>query len=358
MKILRVISHLGVGGVQRQMLLAFRQLRQMGVECEVCCIHELGKQAPDFVTEGFPVHLVKHRGRFDPLAILKLRRLVKTKGFDVVHGQMYAGCMAVNYALAWGPRRAIIVNGYHNQILVDGPGQEARLQKSIHRPDAFLAVGETVRDTLTRLGVPKEKISVVQNGVVGPSNPLPIAKRPNNSPLDLLWMGRFVPAKQVGFLISVVKQCHETGIPVQLTLLGHGPQWNEIDRMVKDMSLTEIVRLPGVSNNVFEWLENADLYVSASKREGFPNALLEACSARRPFMVSDIEPHKEVLGAHHAGFALELDVDLWVRTLGELAQNRNLLSIMSEEALAIGQKHSMEATCRKTLDLYERLVKQ
>ncbi len=58
MRVLGIIPHLGVGGVQRQMLLAFRGLRERGFACEVCCLDYEGLHAARFRDEGFPVHLL------------------------------------------------------------------------------------------------------------------------------------------------------------------------------------------------------------------------------------------------------------------------------------------------------------
>ena len=47
-------------------------------------------------------------------------------------------------------------------------------------------------------------------------------------------------------------------------------------------------------DSVFEYFARADLFVSASWGEGLPVAVLEAMACRRPVILSDIPPHREV----------------------------------------------------------------
>ena len=50
----------------------------------------------------------------------------------------------------------------------------------------------------------------------------------------------------------------------------------------------------GFSPDVVSWLQAADLFVSASRSEGMPLAVLEALSCGCPALLSDIAPHCEI----------------------------------------------------------------
>ena len=54
-------------------------------------------------------------------------------------------------------------------------------------------------------------------------------------------------------------------------------------------------RFVGHCEDVLPYLRVADFFVSASRSEGLPTAVLEALSCGLPVVLSDIEPHREIL---------------------------------------------------------------
>ena len=55
------------------------------------------------------------------------------------------------------------------------------------------------------------------------------------------------------------------------------------------------IRFTGHVNDVARYLQAADFFVSASRSEGMPSAVLEAIACGLPLVLSDIEPHRELL---------------------------------------------------------------
>lgn len=355
MKILRVISHLNVGGVQRQMLRVFPELKLLGVECHVCCLDVTGSLAPQFQAAGFTVHHIPLKTRLDPLGLLKLRRLILREAFDVVHAQMYASNMSTNAAL-FGLKTPVLINGYHNQIFVSSERQARKVVASAKKPHAFLAVGESVKAALVQGGIPDQKIHLVTNGVEEPPTPIPFPQYNSQEPLRLYWAGRFVSQKQPEFFLLVAEACRKAGIPVQFTLYGRGPQWAEIQQRVVAQNLQQMIKTPGETTELFQAIAEQEIYCSASYREGFPNALLEAMIAGRPAIVHNIEPHTEVLGTSAAGIALPLDAELWAKQLGEWFHHRERLKACSEAARELGHHYTITKTAQATLDLYTQLL--
>lgn len=106
----------------------------------------------------------------------------------------------------------------------------------------------------------------------------------------LVYSGRFVPRKNQQFVLQVFASglLPET---VYLLLLGSGPDLKPLRE--KYGQLTN-VDFRGMVTNVNEYLQCADLYISASKSEGLPNGVLEAMATGLPVALSDIPQHKEI----------------------------------------------------------------
>lgn len=355
LRVLRVIPHLGVGGVQRQLALVLPALRELGIEVSIACLEKRGELAADFEAKGFAVHVVRARTRFDPLAMWSLRQLAHRLGAGVVHGHMYAANMTSNLAF-WRATGISVVNGYHNEKPASSASQYKRITTFRHWPAAYLAVSEAVAATLVSLRVPADRIRVIHNGVRAPEEIVPPPARGADDPLEIVWAGRFVGQKRVPFLIDVAKACQQRGVPAHFTLVGDGPDHDAMRERVRASGLEGMVALPGVSHNVFEWLARSHVFVSASHREGFPNALLEACAAGRASVVSDIAPHRELLGSTGAGLCLGDDPVSWAEALGQLAADPARVDAMGEAARKLGAGYTVRAAAEKTAALYRELV--
>lgn len=79
------------------------------------------------------------------------------------------------------------------------------------------------------------------------------------------------------------------GDDVKLIIIGKG----KLDERCKKIA-TQNVILKGHINNVYEYLQISDCFVSASHSEGLPNSVLEAASVGINLILSDIPQHREI----------------------------------------------------------------
>jgi glycosyltransferase involved in cell wall biosynthesis len=78
-----------------------------------------------------------------------------------------------------------------------------------------------------------------------------------------------------------------------LLLVGGGPLERECESAIGEVdNILMVGRVPSAAR----YLQASDRFVSASKAEGLPNAVLEALASGLPVILSDIEPHRELLG--------------------------------------------------------------
>lgn len=78
----------------------------------------------------------------------------------------------------------------------------------------------------------------------------------------------------------------------KLVFLGTGPLAVNCKKMSEN---NPNIIFKGHVNNVTKYLAISDFFVSASLAEGLPNSVLEAMSCGLPVLLSNIEPHKEIL---------------------------------------------------------------
>lgn len=80
----------------------------------------------------------------------------------------------------------------------------------------------------------------------------------------------------------------------KVLFVGDGPLKDSCLKYVQDSDLEEAVSFCGQVADVRPYLRAADIQLSASWGEGYPNSVLEAFSVGLPAVLSDIEPHREV----------------------------------------------------------------
>ena len=81
-----------------------------------------------------------------------------------------------------------------------------------------------------------------------------------------------------------------------LVFIGEGNQEPMLAQEIKILGMQQRVEVTGLieRDEVFRYFTRADLFVSASWGEGLPVAVLEAMACRRPVLLSDIPPHREI----------------------------------------------------------------
>lgn len=83
-----------------------------------------------------------------------------------------------------------------------------------------------------------------------------------------------------------------------LVYVGEGHLFEDLVAQAERLGLAGSVVFTGLvgREDVYARLFEADLYVSPSRGEGLPVAVLEAMACRRPVILSDIPPHREIVG--------------------------------------------------------------
>ena len=138
----------------------------------------------------------------------------------------------------------------------------------------FLSLAASRRDDLRkRLGIEPGTLTVVATGGCS-----------EGKGTFSLALGFYSTLARVSLLSGVAK--------VELHVFGEGPLYAEC----RELGLENVV-FHGFELDVVPWLQAADLFVSASRSEGMPLAVLEALSCGCPALLSDIAPHREIAEA-------------------------------------------------------------
>jgi glycosyltransferase involved in cell wall biosynthesis len=145
---------------------------------------------------------------------------------------------------------------------------------------AFVANSGQIARELRSIGIEDARIAEFPNGVELPDAAVLAAAAERRTGHRFVYMARMLPDKNVDVLFYGATGAAADGEQLELVLIGEGPEKDRLQAIqAQGGAQRQIVRFPGFMTDVYPELLAADFFVSASRREGQSNALLEAMSA-------------------------------------------------------------------------------
>ncbi|MEU0375257.1 glycosyltransferase [Streptomyces sp. NPDC006283] len=304
MRVLHVITGLGVGGAEQQLRLL---LRHLPAACDVLTLTNPGPVADALRADGVRVTHLGMRGNTDVAVLPRLVRHIRRGGYDVVHTHLYRACVYGRIAARLaGVRAAVATEHSLGAAEIEGRpltrGTRALYLSTERLGSATVAVSTTVAGRLRDWGVPGPRIHVVPNGVDAARFRFDAERRRAvrhrlGIPGDAFvvgGVGRLVPGKRFDVLVEAV-----AALPgARLLLAGDGPQREALRALAVRLDAADRVRLLGACDGdaVPALLSAMDVFVSASRDEAFGLAVVEALAAGLPVLhttcpaVDDVPP--------------------------------------------------------------------
>ena len=219
----------------------------------------------------------------------------------------------------------------------------------------MITVAQALKDDLTAIGVPAERIRVLRNGVdLAMFKPADRAKARAALGLTgptLLSVGHLIPRKANELIVGAMPD-----LPgVTLLIAGDGPDRAMLDGMVARLAIGDRVRFLGRQphERLAELYAAADALVLASSREGWANVLLEAMACGTPAIASHAGGSAEVVAAPEAGRMLA------ERTSAAIAAAvKSLFAAPPDRAAtrAYAERFGWDATTRGQIDLFKEIL--
>ena len=319
MRILHVIDSLHTGGAERNFAAVIPAIKRH--DHRVVCLRDGGVYMPQVREAGVTVEVIPFEKAVDfPRALGHLRQMAAEA--DLVHTQLtdanLMGRMAsfkrtpIVTSVQTTPYEPSIIRGYSSLgILKTGAHWAADVALS-RAASLLVAVSGQVRDAVVeRVRVAPSKVRVVYNSIDVLSVQRPTAEERRQVRAELgftehelvmISVGKVIPAKGQWLLIEAMPALLERVPQARLLIVGDGTQTDELNARIRQLGLTERVRLLGNRDDVMRLLKATDLMAFASALEGLPLSVIEAMATYVPCALSGIQPHREIQSvvARHA----------------------------------------------------------
>ncbi len=365
MRVLHVITGLGVGGAERQLRALLRQLRDRhpAAACEVVALTNPGPVARELAADGVRVDHLGMTGNRDLSALPRLARLIRRGRYDVVHTHLYRACVYGRIAARLAGVRAVVATEHSlGERLIEGRpigrGNQALYLATERLGAATVAVSGAVATRLRLWGVPADRIRLVPNGIeparfrFDPECRQTVRARLGLAalPPDVLvvgGIGRLVPGKGFDVLLRAAAPLPR----VRLVVAGAGPELPALRRLARRLGLADRVAFPGECETP-GLLSALDVFVSCSTEETFGLAVLEALAAGLPVLHVTC-PAVDELPRHEAPGARRLAPSVGELThalRGELARGPRRLPVP-----AAVHRYDIARAADRLLDVYQEV---
>lgn len=289
-----ILADLEAGGAQRVILTVVRRLEQSRVEPVLVVVNPWGPLRPD-LPESLPVHMmnVARLRQAIPGLVSLLRRLRPDVVVTTV-SHLNLSLLAVRRFLPKSTR----------VMVREANTPSARLKSTAHpraygflyrrlypKADTIICNSEYMKQDMAEfLPSAAGRIRVISNPVDTEriQSLISMGENPYGAEsINLVSVGRLNRQKGYDLLIRAVAALRSEMIDFRLTLVGEGAERGALEGLVMEMGLQDRVIFAGHQDNPYPYMAYADLFVSSSRYEGSPNAVLESLACGTPVLAFD-----------------------------------------------------------------------
>ncbi|MDI3280132.1 MAG: glycosyltransferase family 4 protein [Bacillota bacterium] len=375
--LLHIVPYLGLGGTEKHVLDLARAFKAQH-RVAVCAPPD--RLLPAFEAEGVPVYTFPHLEEAPVAGVRQFTRAVRRaaaeQGADVVH--VHAANELLLLARLLFPRQPLVftVHGFF--------GPSARIDyftaSLVGRlcADRIICVSPADARRLAGLGVRRERIAVVPNGVSDPLERLQRtaarqreALKPEGSgagsssreeprPVVVGTIARLERQKRVDLLLRAAAAVRRQGHPLRVVIVGDGSLRRSLEELAAREGLADAEFTGFLDEEAKDRiLTSLDVFVLPSEAEAFPLVCLEAMAAGKPVLATAVGGVPDQVEDGVTGYLVPPgEVEALAGRLAVLVSDASLRARLGAAARRrYEERFTVEAMARGTWAAYEEVWK-
>lgn len=315
-------------------------------------VSKKSKLADHLSNAGIGVKILDFAGRIDPFAIVKLRGIIRSGNYDILHCLTARG-LANALIASWGLKIKLIA--YRGTS-----GRDSRWSigswMSFLNPgvDKIICVSNAVRDFMSRMVAPGKLVTIYKGHDVAwydhikPKQDLKEFGIPENA-FVVACLANLRPVKGVKYLIDALKFIPKD-LPIHVLLIGRQDRTIEI--------FDNRLHLAGFQSDAISILKSCQAFVMPSiAREGLPKAMMEALAIGLPTIVTNVGGMPEVVQDGVNGLVVApRDASALAIAMIRVCKDRELATTLSKAArVSIVDSFNISESIERVLAVYFEL---
>jgi glycosyltransferase involved in cell wall biosynthesis len=315
-----VVYHVSteLGGLEETLATLLRHLNPMIEVLLISNVPSLTRWFADQVPDLRVRHVAGVRGKWDFRGMLNHLRMIRELKPDILQVELstpWSGKYAVLAGLL-APRTRVIVDDYTGSPPLSRRDRWAK-RILMAGTDANVAVSnELARFIEDAAGLKRRTVRVIYQGISDPGPP-PAGRRRHDPPV-IGTIGRLTRQKGIDiFLRALADIPHVRGV-----IVGDGEDTTELKELAADLGVGQRVSWMGWREDARRFVDDFDIFVLASRWEGFGRVLVEAAFAECPVISTRVVGTSEAMIEGETGLLVPPeDKDSLVRAIITLLED-------------------------------------
>lgn len=363
MRVVYLLTSLGMGGAERQVLAVAERMVRRGHTVAVLVLRP--RHPAEWPTDLPRTYLGMRK---EPLGfvmgLLRGLRFLRSFRPELVHSHTYPGNMVARAFKLLGPS-TVLISTIHN--VYEG-GWLRMLAYRLTDPLSAMttAVSAAAAERFVQWkAVPRVKCRVLVNGIdtaeFAPDAEQRCRMREKMAVHgEFVWLaaGRLMPAKDYPNLLKAFAIVTRKQPSAQLWIAGEGLEEEALRALAAELGLKESLRWLGLRRDLPALLDAADGFVLASAWEGMPLAVGEAMAMEKPVVATDVGGVRELVGEAgqlvHANSPEQL-AEAMLAMMQKPVEERKELGQLARERITA--HFSIEAKADEWEKLYDSLLR-
>lgn len=294
-------------GPEHYLLQLGRTFREFGFAMEFLALYRRSLESPavhPLVARaraiGLPAEQWLDLGPFSVRTVFQLANLLRSGRYALLHCQDYKTDLIGGLAAHLARVPCVATAHLHPQTTWRLRVYRLLDLVILRLFDRVIVVSEAIRQELLAAGLPAERVVTVRLGLDvawfeenrGTLEELKEDRR--DGPIVAI-IGRLDPQKRQDDFLRAARKVRDERPEARFHLIGDGPSRVELERLAATLGLGNSVMFAGHQSAVAAWVEQSDVIVLASLREGLPSVLLEALALARPVVATSVGGVPEVV---------------------------------------------------------------
>lgn len=235
-------------------------------------------------------------GRFNPLAAVRLARLMRVEKVDIIHGHGFkSDLLGLLAARISGCRMMTTPHGWSLEADRKLQLYEKLDRWSFRYMDLVCPLSAELAEGISGLVKPS-RLRLINNGVdIDEVRAAVSVSAGKSAGFTIGFIGQLIQRKDLMTLLAAVSRLRAAGVDVCLQIIGEGPKREPLQEEASRLGLTGKVEFHGFREDAAAYLKTFDLFVLPSLSEGIPRCLMESMAAGVPLVASDIPGNRNLV---------------------------------------------------------------